>query len=78
MTKLSELIDIPEQVHKSDFVISLTTAVEEPERTVADYVVTPQLASCSTGLCRWWRRRWPMAGRSRPTFTPASVPVRRR
>jgi len=46
MTKLSDLIDIPEQVHKSDFVISLATAIEEPERTVADYVVTPQLATC--------------------------------
>lgn len=44
MTLISELIDIPEQVHKSDFVISLKTAIEEPERTIADYVVTPQLA----------------------------------
>ena len=46
MTLLSELIDIPEQVHKSDFVISLATAIHEPERTVGDYVVTPQLATC--------------------------------
>jgi hypothetical protein len=46
MTLLSELIEIPEQVHKSDFVISLATAIDEPERTVADYVVTPQLAGC--------------------------------
>jgi hypothetical protein len=46
MTLLSELIEIPEQVHKSDFVISLATAIDEPERTVADYVVTPQLAAC--------------------------------
>ena len=34
MTKLSELISIPEQVHKADFVISLATAIGEPERTV--------------------------------------------
>ncbi len=46
MTLLSDLIDIPEQVHKSDFVISLATAVGDPSRTVADYVVTPQLAEC--------------------------------
>ncbi len=46
MTLLSELIDIPERVHKSDFVISLETAIGEPERTLRDYVVTPQLAEC--------------------------------
>lgn len=46
MTLLSELIEIPERVHKSDFVISLTTAVGEPEKTLRDYVVTDQLAGC--------------------------------
>ena len=46
MTLLSELIEIPGQVHKSDFVINLATAIEEPERTVRDYVVTDQLALC--------------------------------
>lgn len=46
MTLLSELIDIPTEVHKSDFVISLRSAIEDPERTMADYVVTPQLADC--------------------------------
>src|SRR6266545_700625 len=46
MTLISELIDIPERVHKSDFVISLATAIEEPENTLRDYVVTPQLADC--------------------------------
>jgi hypothetical protein len=46
MTLLSELIDIPEQVHKSDFVISLTTAIGDPKGTVKDYVVTEQLAAC--------------------------------
>lgn len=46
MTLLSELIDIPHEVHKSDFVISLKSAIEQPERTIADYVVTPQLAEC--------------------------------
>lgn len=46
MTLLAELIDIPEQVHKSDFVISLATAIGDPSRTLEDYVVTPQLADC--------------------------------
>ncbi|MFV0309062.1 MAG: phage resistance protein [Desertimonas sp.] len=44
MTLIRELIEIPEQVHKSDFVISLKTAIEEPDATMRDYVVTPQLA----------------------------------
>ena len=46
MTLLSELIEIPEAVHKSDFVISLKSAIEDPTRTINDYVVTPQLAEC--------------------------------
>lgn len=46
MTLLSELIEIPEHVHKSDFVISLATAIGDPEHTVRDYVVTDQLAAC--------------------------------
>ncbi|MGH9222715.1 MAG: hypothetical protein ACRD2W_02690 [Acidimicrobiales bacterium] len=46
MTLLSELIDIPERVHKSDFVISLATAAGHPDQTLRDYVVTEQLASC--------------------------------
>lgn len=46
MTLLAELIDIPEQVHKSDFVISLASAINDPEGTLKDYVVTEQLAAC--------------------------------
>lgn len=46
MTLLADLMDIPEQVHKSDFVISLATAIGDPQRTLADYVVTPQLVEC--------------------------------
>ena len=43
---LADLIDIPEAVHKSDFVISLASGVTDPERTLAEYVVTPQLVEC--------------------------------
>src|SRR6266540_4270507 len=46
MTLLADLIEIPEQVHKSDFVISLATAIGEPADTVRDYVATDQLARC--------------------------------
>ena len=46
MTLLSELIDIPEQVHSADFVISLATAVGHPPETVRNYVVTEQLVGC--------------------------------
>jgi hypothetical protein len=49
MTLLSELIDIPARVHRSDFVISLETAISEPDKTMRDYVVTDQLASCFDG-----------------------------
>ena len=46
MTLLRELIDIPDHVHKSAFVISLESAIDEPEATMRDYVVTPQLVQC--------------------------------
>lgn len=43
MTLLRDLIQIPEQVFKGDFVLKLVEGVTEPERTLRDYVVTPQL-----------------------------------
>lgn len=43
MTLLRDLITIPEQVFKGDFVLKLVDGVTEPERTLKDYVVTPQL-----------------------------------
>src|SRR5262245_30154746 len=46
MTLLSELIDIPEQVHKGDFVLKLTEGVGRADETLDTYVVTPQLARC--------------------------------
>lgn len=46
MTLLSELIDIPEQVHKGDFVLKLTSGVEQADQTLDQYVVTEQLARC--------------------------------
>ncbi|MEJ2388166.1 MAG: DUF6079 family protein [Chromatiaceae bacterium] len=46
MTLLRDLIPIPERVHQSDFVLRLTEGVTEPERTLAEYVVTDQLQRC--------------------------------
>jgi hypothetical protein len=43
---ISELLDLPEQVHRGDFVLNLSEGVtpDKADRTLADYVVTPQLA----------------------------------
>lgn len=46
MTLLRELIDIPESVPASRFVVSLTQGVLDPDVTLGEYVVTPQLAEC--------------------------------
>ncbi len=43
-TLLRELIEIPEDVHRGDFVISLAEGVEDAEQTLRHYVVTEQLA----------------------------------
>ncbi len=43
MTLLKDLIHIPERVHQGDFVLQLSKGVTEPEQTLRDYVVTPQL-----------------------------------
>ena len=40
---ICDLIDLPEQVHRGDFVLRLTEGVEQPTATVDTYVVTPQL-----------------------------------
>jgi len=43
---LRDLIDIPEAVHKSDFVISIEGGVDDAEKTLRTYVVTDQLRGC--------------------------------
>ncbi|MGE3841404.1 MAG: phage resistance protein [Vicinamibacterales bacterium] len=45
-TLIRDLIDLPEQVHRGDFVLRLTEGIQRPEETLRDYVVTPQLVSC--------------------------------
>ena len=43
MPLLKDLIFIPERVLQGDFVLQLSKGVTEPEKTLRDYVVTPQL-----------------------------------
>lgn len=44
MAKLiRDLIEIPERVHQSDFVLRLSEGIERPEETLHSYVVTDQL-----------------------------------
>src|SRR6266571_972025 len=45
-TFIKELIDIPEQVQRGDFVLRLSEGVNRPEETLRDYVVTPELKAC--------------------------------
>ena len=46
MTLLRDLIDIPESVPASRFVVSLSQGVLDPQATLGEYVVTPQLVEC--------------------------------
>jgi hypothetical protein len=47
MSKLiSELLDLPARVRKGDFVLNLSKGVNEPQKTLDRYVVTPQLVEC--------------------------------
>src|SRR5262249_46964188 len=50
-TPLRDLITIPERVYKTDFVLKLGEGVDDDHAaaTVAQYVVTPQLARCFDG-----------------------------
>ena len=43
---ISELLILPERVRKGDFVLNLSKGVTEPEKTLEQYVVTPQLVAC--------------------------------
>lgn len=45
-TLLRELINIPTEVHRGDFVISLEDGVARAEQTLREYVVTDELEGC--------------------------------
>lgn len=43
---IADILDLPERVRKGDFVLNLSKGVNEPEKTLEQYVVTPQLVAC--------------------------------
>ena len=43
---ISDILDLPDRVRKGDFVLNLSKGVTEPEKTLEQYVVTPQLVAC--------------------------------
>jgi hypothetical protein len=45
MTLLRELIEIPEQIHRGDFVLKLADGVRDPAGTLRDYVITEGLVT---------------------------------
>jgi len=45
-TYIRDLLSLPEQVRRGDFVLRLTEGVTRPEETLESYVVTPQLVRC--------------------------------
>ena len=46
MAYLKDLIDLPDQVRQGDFVLRLTEGLGNPDQTLENYVVTPELAKC--------------------------------
>jgi hypothetical protein len=45
-TYIKDLLNLPDQVRRGDFVLRLTEGVTRPEETLDSYVVTPQLVRC--------------------------------
>jgi len=43
---IGDLLELPDRIHKGDFVLNLSEGVTRPEATLSEYVVTPQLAEC--------------------------------
>ncbi|MFC4313008.1 hypothetical protein ACFPN2_28250 [Steroidobacter flavus] len=43
MTRIHELLELPEAVRKGDFVQDLTGGISNPERTVGDYAITAKI-----------------------------------
>jgi len=46
MKLIRELIDIPEQIHGGEYVLKLSEGLLNPEATLENYVVTPELVIC--------------------------------
>ncbi len=46
MTLLKDLIEIPERIYKDEFVLKLSEGVNDPAKTLGEYVLTPELKTC--------------------------------
>ncbi len=46
MTLLKDLIEIPERIYKDEFVLKLSEGVNDPAKTLSEYVLTPELRTC--------------------------------
>ena len=57
MTLIKDLIEIPDQVDKDEFVLRLAEGVTHPEETLRDYVVTPELKACYEAALSLHRER---------------------
>ena len=74
---IRDLIELPEQVHRGDFVLRLTEGVEHPAETLGHYVVTPQLVECFDDALGFIEVRLEAAHAARrPTCTAASAAAR--
>ena len=46
MTTIADIFELPERVHRGDFVLRLSERVERADQTLPEYAVTEQLARC--------------------------------
>src|SRR5882672_5510014 len=46
MSELQEFLQLPDQVHKSDFVVKLTEGIAHPRELLPDYALTPEIVDC--------------------------------
>ena len=74
---ISELLDLPERVRKGDFVLILSKGVTEPEKTLEQYVVTPQLADCFDDALDFIRSAVEASAARRATCTAVSAQASR-
>ena len=83
---IKDLIQLPQQVNRGDFVLRLAEGITEPERTITDYVVTPQLRTTSglsnlkcyfrNLICEIYPTRAPIPGRRCRKALPGTGPYR--
>lgn len=82
MPLLKDLIDLPEHIHKGDFVPRLSEGVHSAEETFGDYVVTPELTRCfdaalafiPSAIQECYSKAIPLHGNPSPEMTASMLP----